>query len=132
MEFRSNISQEPGRPATDRITAGPEAGSRAAAVTQRAQEKDTEANTAQQGYEQAKQAVAKAYEKTAGTITETYDQAVKYGRANPGKLTLIAFGAGVGVGVLIATGFSSRPSRTSRLIQPVVGALSEIAFEMFR
>lgn len=102
-------------------------------VAQRAKEQASEASrAAQQGYEQAKQAVSNAYDKTAETLSTTYDQAMEYGRSNPGKLTAIAFGAGIGVGILLAAGFTSRPTRTSRIIQPVVGALSEIAYEMFR
>jgi ElaB protein len=52
-----------------------------------------------------------------------------YGRENPGKITLIAFGAGLGLGLLLA---SSRRSRSTRYAEPVVNALSDIALEYFR
>ena len=80
--------------------------------------------------DRATTAVGTAYEKTADAMGDTVDKVMTYGRRNPGKLTLIAFGAGLGVGVLIAA--SSPRSRTSRIVEPVVGALSEIALELFR
>lgn len=97
----------------------------AQAATQRA------LDTAQNAYEQTRQVVTDAYGKTSEALTNTYDQAMTYGRDNPGKLTLIAFGAGIGVGVLLASGFGGR-SRTSRIAEPIVGALSQVAMEFFR
>ena len=97
----------------------------AQAATQRA------LDSAQTAYEQTKQVVSDAYGKTSEVLTNTYDQAMTYGRENPGKLTLIAFGAGIGVGVLLASGFGGR-SRTSRIAEPIVGALSQVAMEFFR
>ena len=81
-------------------------------------------------YDQTKQAATQAYEKAANTLSGTYDQAMTYGRENPGRLTLIAFGAGIGVGVLLAAG-GGRP-RTRRYAEPVVNALYDIALEFFR
>jgi ElaB/YqjD/DUF883 family membrane-anchored ribosome-binding protein len=81
-------------------------------------------------YDQTKQAATQAYDKAANTISSTCDQAAAYGRENPGKLTLIAFGAGIGVGVLLAAG-GGRP-RTRRYAEPVVNALYDIALEFFR
>ncbi len=62
---------------------------------------------------------------------KTLDQAVDYGRDNPGTATLIAFGAGVGLGLLIASNVNSR-SRSQRMVPPVMKALSDIAVEFFR
>jgi ElaB/YqjD/DUF883 family membrane-anchored ribosome-binding protein len=81
-------------------------------------------------YDQTKQAATQAYEKAANTLSSTYDQALTYGRENPGRFTLIAFGAGIGVGVLLAAG-GGRP-RTRRYAEPVVNALYDIALEFFR
>jgi ElaB/YqjD/DUF883 family membrane-anchored ribosome-binding protein len=64
-------------------------------------------------------------------LSETWEQAMDYSRDNPGKSTLIAFGVGVGVGMLMAGGFATR-SRTRRIVPPVMNALSEIASELFR
>jgi ElaB/YqjD/DUF883 family membrane-anchored ribosome-binding protein len=133
MEPNKNISQEQHRVASEPASGSRIEGSTTGTVTQRAREMRQEAtNAAQQGYEQARQAVTDAYEKTAETLNQTYDQAMEYGRANPGKLTLIAFGAGIGIGVLLTAAMTTRPTRSSRIIQPVVGALSEIAYQMFR
>src|SRR5437870_1464783 len=82
----------------------------------------------QTAYDQTVKAVSEAYDKTSEVLTNTYDQTMTYGRENPGKLTLIAFGAGIGIGVLLASGFGGR-SRTSRFAEPVVNALSQVAME---
>jgi ElaB/YqjD/DUF883 family membrane-anchored ribosome-binding protein len=81
-------------------------------------------------YDQTKQAVTQAYDKTADVVSKTYDQAMEYGRNNPGKLTLIAFGAGIGVGLLLAANGGGR-SRTRRYAEPVVNAVYDIALEFF-
>jgi ElaB/YqjD/DUF883 family membrane-anchored ribosome-binding protein len=83
--------------------------------------------------DQTKRAVTDAYDKTSEALTSTYNQTMDYGRENPGKLTLIAFGAGIGIGILLASGLGTgRTTRTSRIAEPVVGALSQIAMEFFR
>ena len=89
-------------------------------------------NRAAEVMEQTKQAVADAYDRTSRSMQETYEQAIDYGRENPGKITLIAFGAGIGVGLLLASSFSSSRSRNGRIVAPVMTALSEIAVELFR
>jgi hypothetical protein len=71
------------------------------------------------------------YDRASRGMTETWDQAMDYGRRNPGTATLIAFGAGVGFGLLMANGMNSR-SRSQRIVPPVMSALSEIAAELFR
>jgi len=81
--------------------------------------------------DQTKQAVSAAYGKTSEVLSSSYDQAMVYGRENPGKLTLIAFGAGIGIGALLMSGRSNR-GRTGRFAEPVVNALSEVALEFFR
>jgi ElaB/YqjD/DUF883 family membrane-anchored ribosome-binding protein len=77
---------------------------------------------------QTKEVLSEAYDKTSKTLDATYGQAMEYGREHPGQLTLIAFGAGIGIGLLLATTFSSR----SRIMPPVVDALTGIATEIFR
>jgi hypothetical protein len=101
-------------------------------------ETGTKAASANQGngstemIDQAKQAVTDAYNRTSKTINDTYSQAVDYGREHPGQLTLLAFGAGIGIGILLSNGLSTSRSRTGRIVPPVVNALSEIAIELFR
>jgi ElaB/YqjD/DUF883 family membrane-anchored ribosome-binding protein len=100
-------------------------------------------DTAQSTIDQTKQAVndaygkttevlGNAYEKTSEVLGNTYDKTMTYGRENPGTLTLIAFGAGIGVGLLLASSLGGGRSRTSRIAEPIVGALSQIALEYLR
>ena len=111
-------------------------------VTQRGSAQSTQAskehegsnfgNEANQVIDQAKQVATDVYNRTSKSLNEGYTQAVEYGRENPGTTLLIAFGAGIGVGLLLAGGFTSRGSRTSRILPPVMNALTEIATEVFR
>ena len=89
-------------------------------------------STVQSAYDTTKQAVSTAYEKTSEALSNTYDQAMTYGKEHPGQLTLIAFGAGIGIGILLASSFGGGRSRTSRIAEPVVNALSQVALEFFR
>lgn len=96
---------------------------------QRARE---QSGTGQSPIDQTKQVVTDAYGKTSEALTNTYDQAMSFGREHPGQLTLIAFGAGIGIGLLLASSFSSGRSTSQRYAEPVVNALSNIALEFFR
>ena len=73
---------------------------------------------------------AEAYGQAEQAVSDTYEQAKGYSHENPGKTILLALGIGVGVGLLLST--RARHSRTSRIAQPVVNALSDIASELFR
>jgi ElaB/YqjD/DUF883 family membrane-anchored ribosome-binding protein len=89
---------------------------------------------AQRGKEvlgQAKQTVNEAYEKTSKALNQSYEQAVDYGRDNPGKTALIAFGVGIGVGLWLANTATPR-NRASRIVPPVMNAVSNIVSELFR
>jgi len=81
---------------------------------------------------QAKQKAGEVYDQANKRLSEQYEKAIDYGRENPGKTTLIAFGVGVGVGVLLVSGFSGSRSRRSRVVEPVMRAVSTIARELFR
>jgi ElaB protein len=81
--------------------------------------------------DQARETLNEAYGRASQNVSHKLDQALDYSRENPGKTTLIAFGAGIGVGLLLAGGFAPR-SRTRRLVPPVMNALSEITSELFR
>jgi ElaB/YqjD/DUF883 family membrane-anchored ribosome-binding protein len=80
---------------------------------------------------QAKDTINQAYQRASHGMTEGWDNAMEYSRAHPAKATLIAFGAGVGLGLMIAGNLQSR-NRTRRLVPPIMNALSDIAREVFR
>jgi ElaB/YqjD/DUF883 family membrane-anchored ribosome-binding protein len=82
-----------------------------------------------EAYGKAEQAVSDAYDKTKQKVSETYDQAKNYSNENPGKTILVALGIGIGLGLLLSA--SSGRSRTSRIANPVINALSDIAHEFF-
>lgn len=84
-----------------------------------------------EAYEQAEQAVEDAYDKTSRKVSETYDKAKSYSYENPGKTIFIALGIGVGLGLLLGASSHHR-SRTSRIAEPVVNALSDVALAFFR
>jgi ElaB/YqjD/DUF883 family membrane-anchored ribosome-binding protein len=132
MENTKNLSTEPskttgttGASPTSHGT-GSDVANMAASATQRAKE------GVQTAYEETKQVVNDAYGKTTEVLSNTYDQAMVYGKDNPGKLTLIAFGAGIGIGVLLASGFTGGRSRSSRIGEPIVTALSEVAMAFLK
>lgn len=52
-----------------------------------------------------KKKVGEAYDQANKRVSKQYEKAVDYGRDNPGKTTLLVFGVGVGVGLLLS-GFS--------------------------
>ena len=83
--------------------------------------------------EQAKEVATDMYNRASKSLNQGVNQAKEYGRENPGAATLIAFGAGIGVGLLLAGSFtSSSRTRTGRIVPPVMNALSQIASEIFR
>ena len=113
-------------------TGSPGGTGQASSAPQRARELASEVGSGvQNAYDQTVKAVSDAYQKSSEVLTNTYDQTLTYGRENPGKLTLIAFGAGIGIGVLLASGFGGRRS-SSRYTEPIVNALSQVAMEFFR
>jgi ElaB/YqjD/DUF883 family membrane-anchored ribosome-binding protein len=81
---------------------------------------------------QAKQKAGELYDQANKRLSEQYEKAINYGRENPGKTTLIAFGVGVDVGALLVSNFSASRGRRSRIVEPVMRAVSTIARELFR
>jgi len=76
-------------------------------------------------------AARQAREHSSYGLNKTWEQVMNYSRENPGKSTLIAFGVGIGVGLLMTNGLTTR-SRSQRVIPPLMNALSEIASALFR
>ncbi|MHB8122153.1 MAG: hypothetical protein ACYDG4_08365 [Desulfuromonadaceae bacterium] len=88
-------------------------------------------NKGTEAYGKAEQAAGEAYDKTTQKVKETYEKARSYSSENPGMTILVALGVGVGIGLLLGASSSHR-SRTGRIAQPVINALSDIAHEVFR
>lgn len=61
--------------------------------------------------DQAKQKAGAAYEQANQRVSEQYEKALDYGRENPGITALLAFGVGVGVGLLLVGSLSTLRSR---------------------
>jgi ElaB/YqjD/DUF883 family membrane-anchored ribosome-binding protein len=82
--------------------------------------------------DQAKRKAHQYYDRANKSVSEQFDKAIDYGRENPGKTTLIAFGVGVGVGLLLANGLSAPPRRRRhRFVGTVKNALSTFAQDLF-
>jgi len=94
------------------------------AVRERVEERGAEA------LDQAKRKAGQVYDQANKSLNAQYGKAMEYGRENPGKMTLIAFGVGVGVGLVVVGNYSTPHSR--RMIAPVMDALSSVAHELFR
>jgi hypothetical protein len=81
--------------------------------------------------DQAKLKAGEIYNQANRNLNEQYERVIDYGRRSPGKATLIAFGAGVGLGLLVAGSLIAR-RRRSRLIEPVMKALSALTSNLVR
>lgn len=87
-------------------------------------------NEGAKAYDETRRAMGHAYQQSSQAFSRSYDQAMEYGRSHPGKTALIAFGVGVGIGMLLLG--SSRRSGISRYGEPVVNALSDMALQFIR
>jgi hypothetical protein len=81
--------------------------------------------------DQVKRKAGRVYNQAGRSLNEQYGRVIDYGRENPGKATLIAFSVGVGVGLIVAGSFKAR-RRRSHLVEPVMSALSALAYNMIR
>ena len=137
MESSKNLRQEyEPKPASSSTSPAASASSRvreeAATAKEHAREfVDETSKAASHAYEQASQAASHAYEHASQAVGDTYQSAMRYSRNNPGTVILVAFGAGVGIGILLASGMPTR-SRASRIAEPVIGAISQIARDFIR
>jgi ElaB/YqjD/DUF883 family membrane-anchored ribosome-binding protein len=85
--------------------------------------------------DRAMQEAGRAYDRAGKEMSEQYERVMDYGRENPEKMTLIAFGVGVGVGLLIAAGVGASRGRRGRrgpIAEPLMNALSNLAYEFIR
>ena len=83
---------------------------------------------------QARDTINEAYSRASRGMSDTWEQAMDFSKEHPGTATIVAFGAGVGLGLLLAGGlggFQSR-GRTRRMVPPVLDAISMITREYLR
>lgn len=83
-----------------------------------------------EAYNKTEEMAHQAYEKTSEVMHDTYQQASKYARNNPETTTLLAFGAGLAVGLLFGSRRSSGSGRY--YAEPVVDALYDVAMAFLR
>ncbi|HEY6401705.1 MAG TPA: hypothetical protein VI479_09875 [Blastocatellia bacterium] len=81
--------------------------------------------------DQARRKAGQVYNQASKSLNEQYGRVINYGRENPGKATLIAFGVGMGIGLIMAGSFNMR-SRRSRLVEPIMNGLSAFAYNLVR
>jgi hypothetical protein len=81
--------------------------------------------------DQAKLKAGQIYNQVNRNLNEQYERVLGYGRRSPGKATLIVFGAGVGLRLLVAGSIDAQRSR-GRLIEPVMNALSALTCNLIR
>ena len=91
---------------------------------------DKTAHAVEDAYDKTAHAVENIYDKTAKPVSKTYEKARNYSNENPGKAIFIALGVGVGLGLLL--GANSHQSRSSRMAEPVVNAVADVALAFFR
>jgi ElaB/YqjD/DUF883 family membrane-anchored ribosome-binding protein len=77
----------------------------------------------------AKERASETYDRTRDALNRSYDRALDYGRQNPGSAILMGFGAGIGVGLLLAGSAAGR--RRSGLLPSVATSLADIVYEVF-
>jgi ElaB/YqjD/DUF883 family membrane-anchored ribosome-binding protein len=83
-------------------------------------------------YDQTKKTISDTYNKTTEALNKGSDQAVAYGRQNPGTAVLIALGSGLVVGLLLASRSRGRQNFYSSYAEPVVNTLSDIVSDFLR
>src|SRR6201991_3344346 len=115
MESNRNVTKDPNRttgsagstgsPSTPSSTGstGHQSNTPMASAPQRAKETaqatiDQTKQVVSEAYDKTSEVLSNAYGKTSEVLSNTYDKTVTYGRENPGTMTLIVFGAGIGVG----------------------------------
>ena len=105
-------------------------GERADRITEEAARKAQELkDRASEAVDSAKEKASETYDRTRDTLNRSYDRALDYGRHNPGSAILMGFGAGIGVGLLLAGSAASR--RRSGLLPSVATSLADIVYEVF-
>lgn len=75
----------------------------------------------------AKARVSDAYDRTSEAASQWADDALEYGRNNPLLASLVAFGAGVGLGCWLTS--QRRPRYSKRFVPAMAGAVAHAVRE---
>jgi ElaB/YqjD/DUF883 family membrane-anchored ribosome-binding protein len=77
-------------------------------------------NTVTDSVRKAKERLEDVYQRSSDAVGRAYDKAMDYSRENPSRATLIALGAGFGLGLVVA--YSSGGRRRDRGMFPTLAA----------
>lgn len=80
---------------------------------------------------QAKEKLTDVYEKSSDAATRYYSRAMDYSRENPRTATLVALGAGIGVGMLVGASMGSGRTRGYRRMFPSILAVADAVLDVF-
>jgi ElaB/YqjD/DUF883 family membrane-anchored ribosome-binding protein len=78
---------------------------------------------------EARQRIARAYDRTSRAASRWYDDALSYGRENPATAVLVAFGAGLGLGALLF--MDRKPPYRQRVMPALAMAVGDVVREVF-
>jgi ElaB/YqjD/DUF883 family membrane-anchored ribosome-binding protein len=79
----------------------------------------------------AKDKINDAYERGSDAATRAYTRAMDYSRENPRTATLVALGAGIGVGMLMGAGMSGRSRSYRRMFPSMALAVADAVLDVF-
>jgi ElaB/YqjD/DUF883 family membrane-anchored ribosome-binding protein len=80
---------------------------------------------------QAKEKLTDVYERSSDAATRAYSRAMDYSRDNPRTATLVALGAGIGVGMLFGASMSGRTRSYRRMFPTMALAVADAVLDVF-
>lgn len=86
-------------------------------------------DTVSETVRKAKDRLSDAYQRSSETVSRAYDRAMDYSRENPSRATLIALGAGFGLGLAVAYGGSRRHTRG--MFPAIAAAVADTVLNVF-
>lgn len=79
--------------------------------------------------QEARAQIGTAYEKSAQAANRAYQSAMEYSRENPGTATLVALGAGFGLGILFGSQFGRRGR--GEILPVIATAVADAVLDVF-